>query len=139
MRTPLLAALAFALACSPARREASAPAPKPNVDSTATRRPAVTLPPSATTTPDSLRRVAPPEVAYAHGWMPLASTGVDRFLRAHKEYDGRGVAAESMLGLGAGAEASRRAGLQARARTSAARRGDERMRFRVGLGARVSS
>ena len=30
----------------------------------------------------TVRRVAPPEVAYAHGWMPLASTGVDRFLRA---------------------------------------------------------
>jgi subtilisin family serine protease len=30
-------------------------------------------------------------MAYAHGWMPLASTGVDRFLRAHPEYDGRGV------------------------------------------------
>ena len=40
---------------------------------------------------DSVRRVAPPEVAYAHGWMPLASTGVDRFLRAQPEADGRGV------------------------------------------------
>jgi subtilisin family serine protease len=30
-------------------------------------------------------------MAYAHGWMPLASTAVDRFLRAHPEYDGRGV------------------------------------------------
>ena len=40
---------------------------------------------------DSVQRLAPPEVAYAHGWMPLASTGVDRFLRAHPDYDGRGV------------------------------------------------
>jgi hypothetical protein len=40
---------------------------------------------------DSVRRVAPPEVAHAHGWMPLASTGVDRFLRAQPEADGRGV------------------------------------------------
>ena len=40
---------------------------------------------------DSVQRLAPPEVAHAHGWMPLASTGVDRFLRAHPDYDGRGV------------------------------------------------
>jgi subtilisin family serine protease len=30
-------------------------------------------------------------MAFSHGWMPLASTGVDRFLRAHPEFDGRGV------------------------------------------------
>jgi subtilisin family serine protease len=35
--------------------------------------------------------MAPPEVAYAHGWMPVASTGADRFLREHPTYDGRGV------------------------------------------------
>jgi len=35
--------------------------------------------------------MAPPEVAYAHGWMPLASTGADRFVRQHPTYDGRGV------------------------------------------------
>ncbi|HEX3274228.1 MAG TPA: S8 family serine peptidase, partial [Gemmatimonadales bacterium] len=40
---------------------------------------------------DSAHPVAPPDMAYAHGWMPLASTGVDRFLRAHPEFDGRGV------------------------------------------------
>ena len=38
-----------------------------------------------------MHHVAPPDMAYAHGWMPLASTGVDRFLKAHPEYDGRGV------------------------------------------------
>ena len=97
--SPLLAALVLALACSPARRDASAPTPKPNIDSAATPRAAVTVPRAATPsaprpgapTPDSLRRVAQPEVAYTRGWMPLASTGADRFLRAHKEYDGRGV------------------------------------------------
>jgi subtilisin family serine protease len=35
--------------------------------------------------------MAPPEVAYAHGWMPVASTGADRFVREHPTYDGRGV------------------------------------------------
>ena len=30
-------------------------------------------------------------MAYAHGWMPLASTGADRFVREHPTYDGRGV------------------------------------------------
>ncbi len=53
------------------------------------------VPPSAITPApaesDSVRRVAPPQVAYAHGWMPLASTGIDRFLRAHPDFDGRGV------------------------------------------------
>ena len=40
---------------------------------------------------DSVRRVAPPEAAYARGWMPLASTGVDAFRNAHPDADGRGV------------------------------------------------
>ena len=35
--------------------------------------------------------MAPPEVAYAHGWLPVASTGADRFVREHPTYDGRGV------------------------------------------------
>lgn len=37
------------------------------------------------------RRIAPPEAAFQRGWMPLASTGVDRFRKAHPEVDGRGV------------------------------------------------
>ena len=36
-------------------------------------------------------RIAPPDAAYAAGWMPLAPTGVDRFRRVHPEWDGRGV------------------------------------------------
>jgi subtilisin family serine protease len=35
--------------------------------------------------------VALPDVAYRRGWMPLASTGADRFRRAHTTADGRGV------------------------------------------------
>jgi tripeptidyl-peptidase-2 len=95
MHRPLLALMVFALACAPARHEPSPPPPKPNIDPGATR-PPLEVPQSAVTpapaaTDDSVRRVAPPQVAYAHGWMPLASTGVDRFLRAHPDYDGRGV------------------------------------------------
>jgi subtilisin family serine protease len=30
-------------------------------------------------------------MAYARGWMPLASTGADRFVREHPTYDGRGI------------------------------------------------
>jgi subtilisin family serine protease len=59
--------------------------PKPGADTSAGRRAA------RTTGADSVHRLAPPDMAYAHGWMPLASTGVDRFLRAHPEFDGRGV------------------------------------------------
>jgi subtilisin family serine protease len=83
----LLALVALALACSSGRHDASAPAPKPRVAAAPARPPADTTAPAS----DSVRRVAPPDVAYAHGWMPLASTAVDRFLRAHPEYDGRGV------------------------------------------------
>ncbi|MEP6573726.1 MAG: S8 family serine peptidase, partial [Gemmatimonadota bacterium] len=37
------------------------------------------------------RPMLPPEEAYRRGWMPLASTGVPAFLKAHPTYDGRGV------------------------------------------------
>ncbi len=87
-------ALIFALACAPGHHEASAPVPAPRADSVSLRRPAAVRPdtgPAAAPAHDSVRRVAPPAVAYAHGWMPLASTGVDRFLRAHPDFDGRGV------------------------------------------------
>ncbi|HWA59616.1 MAG TPA: S8 family serine peptidase [Gemmatimonadales bacterium] len=33
----------------------------------------------------------PPAEAYARGWMPTRTTGVDRFLQAHPDWDGRGV------------------------------------------------
>ena len=102
--------LLLSLACSSGRPEPSSPSPAATSDNTAGRANAsgATAPPPAAapgastakgpaTTPtppavdDSAKRVAPPDQAYAHGWMPLASTGVDRFLRSHPEYDGRGV------------------------------------------------
>jgi subtilisin family serine protease len=120
MRPSFLAALiapvlATALACASSRPQASGPAPTPKADSAGVApsgaTPSDTAPaegakPSTTAASggpaprtgspsappaDSVRRVAPPEVALAHGWMPLASTGVDRFLRAQPEADGRGV------------------------------------------------
>jgi subtilisin family serine protease len=35
--------------------------------------------------------ILPPAEALARGWMPLAPTGVNRLLRAHPDWDGRGV------------------------------------------------
>jgi len=103
--------LLAALACSSGRRDAATPAPSVATDTTPARRAAPAAPAapaspgaaSAAPAPrdsaaadtaepdDSVRRLAPPAMAYSHGWMPLASTGVDRFLKAHPEYDGRGV------------------------------------------------
>ena len=40
---------------------------------------------------DTLQPVVPPDAAFAHGWMPLASTGVNDFPRSHPTFDGRGV------------------------------------------------
>jgi subtilisin family serine protease len=117
MRQSLLSAsvLAAVLACASSRPQASGPVPTPRVDSvraapSGTVRPSDTVASAgpaprtgAPSTPpadsvervapaaDSVRRVAPPDVAHTHGWMPLASTGVDRFLRAEPEADGRGV------------------------------------------------
>jgi subtilisin family serine protease len=94
MRRPRsIVALILALACAPAHREASEPAPRPAADTVATTPPpaAKPAPPPDSAASDSVQRIAPPEVAYARGWMPLSSTGVDRFLRAHPNFDGRGV------------------------------------------------
>src|SRR3712207_25927 len=88
-RSCWLAAVAV-LACAPASHEQDAPSPPPappppDGSATAPRAPA---PPPAE---EPVERMAPPEVAYAHGWMPLASTGADRFVQEHSTYDGRGV------------------------------------------------
>ena len=40
---------------------------------------------------DTAQPIAPPSDAAALGWMPLASTNVPAFARAHPTYDGRGV------------------------------------------------
>jgi tripeptidyl-peptidase II len=106
----VLCILALALACGPARRESAPPAPappstrpsppdssvpKPNVDPYAKDRPRITVPPpgadSQAHPSETAKPVAPPQAAYAHGWMALGSTGADRFIAAHPTYDGRGV------------------------------------------------
>jgi tripeptidyl-peptidase II len=84
-----LAALVLALACAPKQQAPQAPAPKPNIDQSR-------VPATGTRVPepepeDTLRPMVPAEAAYTHGWMPLASTGVDKFLRLHPSHDGRGV------------------------------------------------
>jgi tripeptidyl-peptidase II len=95
MRPPLASAgLALAaFACAGGHRVVPAAAPTPAADSATARRPVAVAaqPRAAAAEPDSARRAAPPAAALAHGWMSLASTGVDRFLRAHPTYDGRGV------------------------------------------------
>jgi subtilisin family serine protease len=81
-----LAAL-LVLGCAPSPREKPPTPPVPRVDpAPASRAPVLVPGPEA-----RVERIAPPEAAYARGWMPLASTGVDRFVREHRTYDGRGV------------------------------------------------
>ncbi len=92
-----LAALALAVACASKQPETEQPAPetplpKPNIDPG--RLPPKPPPSAVAPEPDpydTLQPVVPPEAAYAQGWMPLASTGVNEFLRLHPTYDGRGV------------------------------------------------
>jgi len=98
-------ALALTLACAthkpepspaPARPSARAPSrpnapahptsPPRNIDPARAQAPRVRLP-----NPEPVERIAPPEAAFAHDWMALGSTRVDRFLQAHPTYDGRGV------------------------------------------------
>jgi subtilisin family serine protease len=71
--------------------QAAANAAKPTVDPGPLSKPQVTIADSAPSAPPEKPRVAPPEVAFARGWMSLASTGVDAFRRAHPTADGRGV------------------------------------------------
>jgi subtilisin family serine protease len=106
------ACLLAAAACSSSRRDVATPAPSATGDTTSAQHAAAPARASAASgtsaaraapaapgpsvaaaaePDDSVRRLAPPAMAYSHGWMPLASTGVDRFLKAHPEYDGRGV------------------------------------------------
>ena len=79
-RTGALAAL-LVLACAPSSTEQAAPTPAPRPT------PSARVPPVE----EPVERMAPPEVAHAHGWMPVASTGADGFVREHPTYDGRGV------------------------------------------------
>jgi tripeptidyl-peptidase-2 len=91
------AVLALGLACAPKAKDQEQPAPsqplpKPNIDPG--RLPPKQPPAAVAPEPDpydSLQPVVPPDAAFAHGWMPLASTGVNDFLKQHPAYDGRGV------------------------------------------------
>src|SRR5918993_724327 len=83
-RTGLLAAF-LALACAPSPREQAPTPPVATMDDSAAK-PVQPPPPG-----DPAERMAPADVAYAHGWMPLASTGADGFVGEHPTYDGRGV------------------------------------------------
>jgi tripeptidyl-peptidase II len=88
----VIGALALTLACAPKRTET--PLPKPNVDPGRVPAEKIKVPPPAKEPePEEarLQPMVPPEAAYSHGWMPLASTGVEKFLVQHPTLDGRGV------------------------------------------------
>jgi subtilisin family serine protease len=87
MRVTSSLAGVIVLGCAPSPRERPPASPVPRIDPAPAARPPVRVPPQE----EKVERMAPPEVAYAHGWMPLASTGADRFVREHPMYDGRGV------------------------------------------------
>jgi tripeptidyl-peptidase II len=88
-----LTALVLLLACGAKQPQPERPLPKPNIDPG--RMPASGKEPSAaapdSTPEDTLQPMVPPDAAYAHGWMPLGSTGVDQFLKSHPSFDGRSV------------------------------------------------
>jgi subtilisin family serine protease len=87
-----LPALVLALACAPKQSAPPAPTPKPPkpiVDQSRAPSPGGKVP--APEEADTLRPMVPAEAAYTHGWMPIASTGVDKFVRLHPTLDGRGV------------------------------------------------
>lgn len=91
-----LAAVLVLVLAGCARGAVPAPAPAPAADSAGAPavRPAEPSPdsPQDTTRPPApRRRVAPPEAAARLGLMPVASTGVDVWRRAHPTFDGRGV------------------------------------------------
>ena len=81
-----LAAMLLLACASPPQDQPAAP-PAPRVDPASTASPPVRVPPPE----ERVERLAPPAVAYAHGWMALASTGADGFVREHPTHDGRGV------------------------------------------------
>jgi tripeptidyl-peptidase II len=98
----IAAVLVVGLACAPKKppsetpspETAAKPNPKPNIDPGRIPAEKAKVPPPAKEpqlAEDTLRPMVPAEAAYAHGWMPLASTGVEQFLRQHPDYDGRGV------------------------------------------------
>ncbi|HEY3012811.1 MAG TPA: S8 family serine peptidase [Gemmatimonadales bacterium] len=86
-------ALVLILACAPKQPEPTTPLPKPNIETGRVPPEKIKVPPPAKEPEpeDTLRPMVPAEAAYTHGWMPLGSTGVDRFLQRHPTDDGRGV------------------------------------------------
>jgi subtilisin family serine protease len=99
MRRAICAVLVLTLACATHREEPSpapsgptASAPPRSIDPGRAQHPAVQVPRSEPPPPEApVERIAPPEAAFAHDWMALGSTRVDRFRQAHPTYDGRGV------------------------------------------------
>src|SRR5919107_661316 len=93
------AAIVLTLACathkpepSPAPARPAAAAPPRSVDPARAERTGTRLPgPAPAQPPAPVERIAPPEAAFAHDWMALGSTRVDRFRQAHPDFDGRGV------------------------------------------------
>ncbi|HVD33178.1 MAG TPA: S8 family serine peptidase, partial [Gemmatimonadales bacterium] len=83
------AALLLLVACAAKQATPERPLPRPNIDPGPN--PPVATEPSTSEPEDTPRPMVAADAAYAHGWMPLASTGVDQFLRAHPSYDGRNV------------------------------------------------
>ena len=96
-RATWLARLLLVAAASGCARGAGPDAVTPNIDPGTTDRPDVAIAPDTAPKPgapvaaEAQAPVAPPAGAFERGWMPLASTGVVDFLRAHPTYDGRGV------------------------------------------------
>ncbi|HEX2250792.1 MAG TPA: S8 family serine peptidase [Gemmatimonadales bacterium] len=88
-----IAALGWVIACAPKQPTDDRPLPKPNIDPGRIDEEIEVPPPAKAEAPteDTLAPMVPPEAAYSHGWMPLASTGVEQFLQQHPTYDGRGV------------------------------------------------
>ncbi len=92
---PVVTGLLLAAACA---TPPSAPTPRPNIDPAAlpsaeqaARQDSIR---NATPTVSAARAaepVASPADAYRNGWMPIAETGVDVLLKAHPDFDGRGV------------------------------------------------
>ena len=96
----VVALVVLSLACSPKQPVSETPAPtptptpKPNIDPGHIPAEKMRVPPPAKEpqlAEDTLLPMVPAEAAFAHGWMPLASTGVEQFLRQHPDNDGRGV------------------------------------------------
>src|SRR5512135_2046151 len=80
--------LALAAACAPASPPAVEPVPTAAAGPAQPPRPPGSEPQRAAERPHP---VAPPEVAYRLGLMPLASAGITAFRLAHPTFDGRGI------------------------------------------------